>query len=117
MLRLFNKWEWIRDNKIKEKSVNFINNQDLDIICIQEYYDPLRDLELDFKYSHIGLQKKSEDWHMAIYSNYPQINKKTVEIDGSKMNNNTFSDIVINFDTIRVYNIHLKIKFLSKKRF
>ena len=43
-VRLFNKWEWIKDNKIKEKSIDFINNQDLDIICIQEYYDPHRDL-------------------------------------------------------------------------
>ena len=117
-VRLFNKWEWIKDNKIKEKSIDFINNQDLDIICIQEYYDPHRDLELDFKYSHIGLQKKQEDWHMAIYSNYPQINKKTVEIDGLKMNNSCiYSDIVINLDTVRVYNIHLASNFFQKKDF
>ena len=91
---MFNKWEWIIFNKIKEKSVNFINNQDLDIICIQEYYDPLRDLELDFKYSHIGLQKKIR-LAPCLYSNYPQINKKTVEIDGSKMNNEWIYQILL----------------------
>ena len=53
---------------------------------------------------------------MAIYSNYPQINKKTVEIDGLKMNNSCiYSDIVINLDTVRVYNIHLASNFFQDK--
>ena len=99
-VRLFNKWGWIEEDNIKQESINFINNQDLDIICIQEYYNPNNDLELNFKYSHIGIQKRKEDWHMAIYSKYPQINKKTVNIDGARMNNSCiYSDIVVNDDT------------------
>ena len=31
-VRLFNKWGWIDEENIKQESVNFINNQDLDII-------------------------------------------------------------------------------------
>ena len=115
-VRLFNKWGWIEEDNIKQESINFINNQDLDIICIQEYYNPNNDLELNFKYSHIGIQKRKEDWHMAIYSKYPQINKKTVNIDGARMNNSCiYSDIVVNDDTIRVYNIHLASNFFQKK--
>jgi endonuclease/exonuclease/phosphatase family metal-dependent hydrolase len=45
---------------------------------------------------------------MAIYSKYPQIKKKTVSIKGERMNNTCiYSDMIINEDTIRVYNIHL----------
>ena len=115
-VRLFNKWRWIDEENIKQESVNFINNQDLDIICIQEYYNPNKDLKLNFKYSHIGIQKREEDWHMAIYSKYPQINKKTVNIDGASMNNSCiYSDIIVHYDTIRVYNIHLASNFFQKK--
>ena len=39
------------------------------------------DLELNFKYSHIGIQKRKKGLAHAIYSKYPQINKKTVNID------------------------------------
>ena len=31
-VRLFNKWGWIDEENIKQRSVNFINSQDLDII-------------------------------------------------------------------------------------
>ena len=45
---------------------------------------------------------------MAIYSKHPQIKKKTVSIKGERMNNTCiYSDMIINKDTIRVYNIHL----------
>lgn len=115
-VRLFNKWGWIDNGNIKQELVSFINNQDLDIICIQEYYNPNKDLELNFEYSHIGIQKRKEDWHMAIYSNFPQINKETVIIDGAKMNNSCiYSDIVVFDDTIRVYNIHLASNFFQDK--
>ena len=115
-VRLFNKWEWIDKENLKQELVNFINNQDLDIICIQEYYNPNKDLELNFKYSHIGIQKRKEDWHMAIYSKYPQINKKTVNIDEATMNNSCiYSDIIVNNDTIRVYNIHKRSNFFQDK--
>ena len=115
-VRLFNKWGWIDKGNIKQELVSFINNQDLDIICIQEYYNPNKDLELNFEYSHINIQKRKEDWHMAIYSNFPQINKETVIIDGAKMNNSCiYSDIVVFDDTIRVYNIHLASNFFQDK--
>ena len=52
---------------------------------------------------------------MAIYSNYPQINKATVSIKGERMNNTCiYSDIVIKSDTIRVYNVHLASNWFKK---
>ena len=52
---------------------------------------------------------------MAIYSNYPQINKGTVSIKGERMNNTCiFSDILIFSDTIRIYNIHLASNWFDK---
>ena len=45
---------------------------------------------------------------MAIYSKYPQIKKGYITINGKeKYNTCIYSDIVVNSDTIRIYNIHL----------
>lgn len=117
-VRLFNKWGWINEKNIDEKIISFVNNEKVDIFCIQEYYNPREDLNFNFKYSHIGIQKNKENWHMAIYSSYPQIKKGTVHINGSGMNNTCiFSDIIVKQDTIRVYNIHLASNFFQKKDF
>ena len=117
-VRLFNKWGWINEKNVDEKIISFVNNEKVDIFCIQEYYNPREDLNFNFKYSHIGIQKNKENWHMAIYSSYPQINKGTVHINGSEMNNTCiFSDIIVKQDTIRVYNIHLASNFFQKKDF
>ena len=114
-VRLFNKWNWIDVKNIDEKIINFVNQEQVDIFCIQEYYNPKKDLNFNFIYSHIGLQRSTKEWHMAIYSNYPQINKETVIIDGEIMNNTCiFSDIVIDTDTIRIYNVHLASNFFNR---
>ena len=117
-VRLFNKWGWIKEDDIDRKIIHFVNNKKVDIFCIQEYYNPNDKLNFNFNDSHIGLQKNKDNWRMAIYSNYPQINKQTVNIDGARMNNTCiFSDIKIDKDTIRVYNIHLASNFFQSRDF
>ena len=107
-VRLFNKYDWLKSPNIQTKIFEFIKKESADIICIQEFYTSDEIPNLDYPYRHIGRQKKKNQWHMAIYSNYPQINKKTVPIKGKKLNNTCiYSDIIIKEDTIRVYNIHL----------
>jgi len=107
-VRLFNKYEWIPKPDVKEKIVEFFKKEKADILCIQEFYTADEIPNLDYKYRHIGLQNKKSQWHMAIYSNYPQINKATVSIKGERMNNTCiYSDLLIEKDTIRVYNVHL----------
>ena len=115
-VRLFNVYKWINKDNIDKQIIDFIHGQELDILCIQEYYNPYHNINLDFKYAHIGLQKNKFEWHMAIYSNYPHINKKTVKIGNKEMNNTCiYSDIKINQDTIRIYNIHLASNSFSQE--
>ena len=61
-VRLFNKWGWINEKNVDEKIISFVNNEKVDILCIQEYYNPREDLNFNFKYSHIGIQKNKENW-------------------------------------------------------
>ena len=39
-VRLFNAWGWINKNSIDNKIIEFIDSEDVDILCIQEYYNP-----------------------------------------------------------------------------
>jgi len=107
-VRLFNRYKWLENPNVKEDIFSFFKEENPDILCIQEFYSPNEIPDLNYPYRHIGLQSKKSQWHMAIYSKYPQIKKKTVSIKGERMNNTCiYSDMIINKDTIRVYNIHL----------
>ena len=107
-VRLFNRYGWIAKSDIKSEIVAFLKTEKADILCIQEFYTPDEIPSLNYPHKHIGLQSKKNQWHMAIYSNFPQIKKSTVSIKGERMNNTCiYSDININSDTIRVYNVHL----------
>lgn len=107
-VRLFNRYEWIPKSDIKSDIIDLIKREEADIVCIQESYNDNKIPKLGYKYRHIGLQNKESKLHMAIYSKYPQIAKNTVSIKGKKMNNTCiYSDIIINTDSVRVYNIHL----------
>ena len=107
-VRLFNRYEWIPNPNIKSEIFDFFNTEKADILCMQEFYAANEIPSLNYKYRHIGLQNKKSQWHMAIYSNYPQIENGTVSIKGERMNNTCiYSDLLIGTDTIRVYNVHL----------
>jgi len=107
-VRLFNRYGWIAKPDIKSEIVAFLKTEKADILCIQEFYTPNEIPTLNYSHKHIGSQSNKNQCHMAIYSNFPQINKSTVSIKGEHMNNTCiYSDLNINNDTIRVYNVHL----------
>ena len=107
-VRLFNVYDWIKDEGIKEEIVSFINQSNSSIVCLQEFYAPNILPSIKYPHSHIGLQKKRSHWRMATYSKYPIIKKGTVSISGENINNVCiYSDILLSEDTVRVYNIHL----------
>ena len=107
-VRLFNRYEWLPNPDIKSKIFKFLKKETADILCIQEFYTDDEIPNFNYKYRHIGLQNKKSQWHMAIYSKYPQIDKGTVSIKGERVNNTCiYSDMIINLDTLRIYNVHL----------
>ena len=115
-VRLFNAYSWIKKEGVKKEIFEFFKELESDILCLQEFYAPKALPQLDYPFQHIGLQQKKSQWHMAIYSKFPQINKGTVSIKGERMNNTCiFSDVIIDKDTIRVYNIHLASNWFDKK--
>ena len=114
-VRLFNVYEWIDNKNVKSDIVDFINIEQPNILCLQEFYAPNELPNIELPYQHIGLQSQKKQWRMATYSRLPIIEKGTVSIKGERKNNVCiYSNIVTKTDTIRVYNIHLASNWFSQ---
>jgi len=106
-VRLFNVYEK-KDKQIGIPEIikNFINKEQPEVICIQEYYKKNKVDFSEYPYQYIHFKDENILGH-AIFSKYPIINKYS--FDFKQTYNNTLSvDIVKGNDTIRVYNLHLQ---------
>jgi endonuclease/exonuclease/phosphatase family metal-dependent hydrolase len=105
-VRLFNRYDWIRDKDVPGQISRFIEEQDPDILSMQEYA-PLPGVsdQFDYKYEHI--EGDRSPYGMGIFTKYPIINRGSLDFDNSA-NNAIFVDILKNDDTLRVYNVHLE---------
>ncbi|AJR03700.1 endonuclease/exonuclease/phosphatase family protein [Siansivirga zeaxanthinifaciens] len=106
-VRLFNVYDWIPENNIESKIVDFVKTEAPDILSIQEYH-PHKNVNLSFfKYKYEHVSGKKIKYGQAIFSKYRIINSGSVEFPNTP-NNAIFVDIVKGKDTIRVYNVHLE---------
>ena len=106
-VRLFNLFDWIPNDNVGDTILSFINEQNPDILCIQEYSENAKvDLRV-YKYKAIFMEGKLIKTGQAIFSKFPIFNKGDFKIPQAG-NNIIFADIKKGKDTIRVYNFHLQ---------
>ncbi len=106
-VRLFNLFQWIERENVKDEMKTFIDEQNPDILCIQEYSETAKvDLRV-YKHKFIFMQGKKIKTGQAIFSKYPIIDKGNIEFPESD-NLIVYADIRKGNDTIRVYNMHLQ---------
>lgn len=106
-VRLFNLFKWIPNENVPENIKRFIEEQNPDIICFQEY-SKSAEYELDdYKFRHIIMHGKKIKTGQAIFSKYRIIDEGEIALPNSD-NNVVYADIVKHNDTIRVYSIHLQ---------
>ncbi len=132
-VHLFQQLAW-SDQKPTYSSVSkFIESQDPDIFCIQEFYTvkgKLSEKEFRSKHNeykghiHYIVKRKETAYGLATFSKFPIVNKGEIKFDRSA-NACIYTDVVINNDTVRIYNIHLQslrlkernLRFLSDQDF
>ena len=104
----FNGVKWANEPVSREKFVAFINSQDADIICFQEYnYRVTKNFE-HYPYKYVNfIFPPGKRVVQAIFSKYPIINKDSINFPNSS-NNVIYADLLIKKDTVRVYNLHLQ---------
>lgn len=90
-------------------------NENVDIICIQEFssLDKFSEPHVQFLKNKKGLKYtvRKEDRELAIFSAYPILNSETVKFNGS--NGYQYADLNISGQTVRIFNIHLQSNAVS----
>lgn len=117
----FDFYNWREDQKNRDAILNFINKKQPDIITFQEFFDGTKKgwnnvvrLVDSLGYKHhyfvpkVKVKSRGENYGLATFSKHPFINKQHIPFYGSKANASVFTDIKIDKDTIRVYNVHLQ---------
>ncbi len=126
-VRLFDLYNWTDNKKTRDSIIQLVNNQKADIVCFQEFFhedtgkfntlDTLKKV-LKIKNVHIGYSahvKNVNHWGIATFTRYPVINKGEIKFPDETDNVSIFTDVLINKDTVRVYNLHLEsVRFRSE---
>ena len=106
-VRLFNLFQWIPRSDVALDMYQFINNQNPDILCIQEYSENAKINFRVYKHKFVLMQGNKIKTGQAIFSKYKIVNKGKLDFPDSK-SAVIFIDVLKNNDTIRVYNMHLE---------
>lgn len=121
-VRLFDLYNWTGNMKTRVKILSLISKEQPTILCLQEYYhtdnpknhfsnnDTIsRILKNAYRHVEYGITLRETDhWGLATFSKYPIVGGGKVFYVQNKSNFGMYSDMIINGDTIRVYNVHFQ---------
>ena len=124
---LFDLYNWKKNNESRNNILNSLSEINPNVICLQEFYtseqkndfnniDTVKNL-LNTPYYHVEYTttlRTFDHWGVATFSKYPIINKGKLVFKTKSNNICIYSDVVINKDTVRIYNIHLQSISFSK---
>ncbi len=101
----FNKHGWIKEPNVGDRIIDFIKNEDPNILCLQEH-SRIRYKQLQ-QYKYRSETPYSARTTQAIFSKFPIVGNGSLDLPGTT-NNIIYADILYGKDTIRVYNFHLQ---------
>jgi endonuclease/exonuclease/phosphatase family metal-dependent hydrolase len=125
---LFDLYNWKHNKETRAKIFEDLSEIDPDIICLQEFYtseeegdfnnvDTLATL-LNLPNHHVEYThtlRTYDHWGVATFSRFPIINKGKIVFNTRNNNMCIYTDVVMQNDTVRVYNVHLQSINFSKK--
>ena len=128
-VRIFNVYKHLRDEKrtTSKEMIKWIANSDADIMILQEYYNMDTSsiwntrARISKKFPHNYLKvslynRIKAEFGQIIYSRHPIINSGIIPYENKTFNQAIYSDIKINNDTVRVYNIHLQSMAIEERK-
>jgi len=114
-VNLFKLYYWSKEKPTHEKVFEFIRNENVDIVCLQEFYvvnGELSEKQAQEKIgynAHVGyiVKRRESAYGLATFSKYPIVNTGEIKFENSS-NACIFTDVLIRGDTVRIYNNHLQ---------
>lgn len=107
-VHLFNAYEKNPDEEAVATSfAELITSEKPDVVCIQEYYAKNKADFSGYPYQFIHFKDSTHKLGHAIFSKYPILHQGSFDFNGS-YNNSLYADLLVDSDTIRVYNLHLQ---------
>ncbi|MEQ8909982.1 MAG: endonuclease/exonuclease/phosphatase family protein [Vicingaceae bacterium] len=121
-VRVFDLYMWTKEKTTRNQIFNFLEEEDPDVLCLQEFYHSDTHDKYEFKtldtlvqflkaknyhtYYTTNLREK-DHWGVVTFSRFPIVKKGVVPFQYKDDNVCTFTDIKKNGKIIRVYNAHL----------
>ena len=105
-VRLFNYYQWDKDTATWSKIINYIHQENPDIVCFQEFItlpsskhdlDNLKKRMAPLNYSHVYYTDRVPgkiNFGMATFSKFPMVHKKMIEFKNS-LNGSIATDMVV----------------------
>lgn len=120
-VRLFDKYEWLKKgSQTKDEIFKELDQINADIYCFQEFYYEDKPGSFNTRKELSQLFKTKEEFghfthHMTgglhfglqMFSKHPIVNQGIITFTNDDNNSGIYCDIMIEKDTIRVYNLHL----------
>ena len=111
------------DNHNKDSIFDYIAMQQPDIVCLQEYFqdhknhlhDKVMQNILQTKHQYLEIDGINQKIGLAVFSKYPIINQGILAFTDSSNNKAVFTDLCLENDTIRIYNIHFQSIYFDKE--
>jgi endonuclease/exonuclease/phosphatase family metal-dependent hydrolase len=119
-VRLFDLYNWSHNKETRDRIFDLLKEEAPQVLCLQEFFnsdkgdfqnlDTLLKLQ-NAKYSHVEYTTTLRDkdhWGIATFSTYPIVDTGSIRFNTRSNNICIYTDIKVNKDTIRVYNVHMQ---------
>lgn len=124
---LFDLYNWSKNKQSRNLILSSLAEENPDILCLQEFYtseekgdfnniDTVTNL-LNTKNHHIEYTttlRKFDHWGIATFTKYPVVKKGKIDFNTRANNICIYTDVLIDGDTVRIYNMHLQSISFSK---
>ena len=126
-VRVFNLYDWKKNVQWRKDIIHLIDSVNPDILCLQEYvYDDRKKFDTrdtimeigNYKYYKEYFSRQNRYFHfgMAVFSRYPIISGDLIKFPNS-LNSASHSKVIINKDTVCLWNLHLQSIHIDKKEY
>ncbi|MEW6468938.1 MAG: endonuclease/exonuclease/phosphatase family protein [Bacteroidota bacterium] len=119
-VRLFDLYNWSKNKETRNKMFSFLRSENPAVLCLQEFFhgeegyfptlDTLQQMlaAKNVYYQYTLTLRGYQHFGIATFSSFPMVNKGEIRFETRTNNICIYTDLLVNSDTIRVYNMHLQ---------